>query len=123
MRGVDLQLRELTGQFLRPFEHLWDACSDRERVRGMLKGWVVWEVREGVIQLLCHLMRINTKVLEHALRNAIGLLHQRPEHMFNVKLEMLAGANFAIGRLEGSLCCSGEAIEVITHGLVQRRPC
>src|SRR6266496_474163 len=84
MRGVNLQIKELTGQFLRPFEYSWDAGTDRKRVRGMLKGWVGWEVHEGVIQVLSQLLRINPEVLEHALGSAIGLLHQRPEHMFNV---------------------------------------
>jgi len=38
MAGVDPQIRYLTGQFLRPLDDRWDACSDRERVRGMLIG-------------------------------------------------------------------------------------
>jgi hypothetical protein len=33
--------------------------------------------------------------------------------MFNVQLEMLAGANLAIRRGKGSLCRSGEAIKVV----------
>src|SRR6266545_517029 len=113
MAGVDLQISNLTGQFLRPFDDGWDACSDSERVRGMLKGWVGEEVREGVIQLLRQLMGINTKVLEHPLRDAIGLLHQRPEHMFNVKLEVLAGADLAIRLSKGRLRRGGEPVKVI----------
>jgi len=78
----------------------------------MLKGWVVGKLRERLIQLLRHLMGINTQLLEHLLQNAIGLLQQRPEHVFNLKLDVLARANFAMRRFRDSLGRSSEAIAV-----------
>jgi hypothetical protein len=79
-------------------------------MRGILKVWVAGKPGEGLIQLLRHLMGINPKLLEHLRHNAIGLLHQRQEQVFNFKLDVVAPANFATRRFLGSLNRSSEAV-------------
>jgi hypothetical protein len=77
----------------------------------MTNVWVAWKLRERLIQLLRHLMGINTKLLEHLLRNAIGLLHQHPEHVFNLYLDVVAPANFATRRFCCCLRSSSEPVD------------
>src|SRR5829696_4955205 len=78
----------------------------------MLKGWVAGKLGERLIQLLHYLLGINTKLLEHLLYNPIRLLQQHPEQVFNLSLDVLAPANFVIGRLSCSLRRGGESVDV-----------
>jgi hypothetical protein len=48
--------------------------------------------------------------LEQLLQSAIGLLRQRPEHVFHLNLDVLAPLNFVTRCLRGSLCRSSESV-------------